>query len=120
MAAVRISLPSEMADALVDDAVAIRPFTLRGNAGDVWQLLVNGVNTGASTVTLIVATNTLRKLAQRIWERLGDDDSKEEIIVSLTLPGEEHPKALKIQRDDAAAQDKILDFLAGTLPDDVA
>lgn len=116
MAAVRISMAADLADGLVADGIAVRPFPTRGApGGDLLGMVIDGVNTGAAVVTLVTAEETLRKLAGRVWARLrhGQEDL---VTMAITVPGEVKPRQLKIHRDDAAATDKILDFLIEALP----
>jgi hypothetical protein len=116
MAAVRISMPVDLADALVDDRVARRPFTTRGpGADELIRMVIDDVNTGASVVTLVMATDAVGKFAGRLWARLRR--SQEDVVtVTVTAPGLPEPRELKVRRDDDAGEDKILDFLIEVLP----
>jgi hypothetical protein len=116
MAAVRISVPADLADTLVGDRIAVRPFTTRGTgAGEVIQMVIDDVNTGASVVTLLMAADAVRKFAERLWARLRQ--SKEDVVtVSVMAPGMAAPRELKVRRDDATGTDKVLDFLIEVLP----
>jgi hypothetical protein len=116
MAAVRISMPADLADTLVDDRIARRPFTTRGPGTDVLiRMVIDDVNTGASVVTLVVAADAVRKFAGRLWARLRQ--SQEDIVtVTVTAPDMPEPRELRVRRDDRAGEDKILDFLIEVLP----
>jgi hypothetical protein len=116
MAAVRISMAADLADALVADGIAVRPFLTRGApGGDLVSMVIDGVNTGAAIVTLLTAEETLRKVAGRVWARLRHRQ-EDVVTLTITVPGEAKPHQLKIHRDDTAATDKILDFLVEALP----
>jgi hypothetical protein len=70
----RISVPDELAETLVVEGVAVRPLLTRGGAvSEVIHFLVDGVNTGASVVTVGVATGGLYKLSQRLARFLHRD-----------------------------------------------
>jgi hypothetical protein len=111
---VRLSLPADVADALVADEIAFRPIVTRGpGTGQVVQLIVDGVNTGAAVVTLAVAASSLRKLAERLWEKFRHAD--ENIIMTIILPGAPAPRILKIKPGETDSQDRILDFIINAL-----
>jgi hypothetical protein len=116
MAAVRISMPADLADTLVDDRIARRPFTTRGPGTDeLIRMVIDDVNTGASVVTLVVAADAVRKIAGRLWARLRQ--SQEDVVtVTVTAPDMPEPRELRVRRDDQAGEDKILDFLIEVLP----
>jgi hypothetical protein len=116
MTAVRILMPADLADTLVDDQIAVRPFTTRGTgAGELIRVVIDDVNTGASVVTLFMAADALGKFAERLWARLRR--GKEDVVtVTVLLPGTATPRELKIRRDDDAGTDKVLDFLIEVLP----
>lgn len=115
MSAVRISMPADLADVLVDDRIAVRPFGTRGPADELIHMAIDGVNTGASVVTVVVAADAMRKFAGRIWQRLRR--GREEIVtITVMLPGTDAPRELKVRADDADGADKVLDFLIDVLP----
>jgi hypothetical protein len=115
MSAVRISMPADLADALVDDRVAVRPFATRGTADELFHLVIDDVNTGASVVTVIMAAAAVRKFAGRTWERLRKSGT-EIVTITVTAPGTDEPRELKIRADDADGEDKVLDFMIAVLP----
>ena len=107
---ITISLPSDVAKDLIADGVATRPFIARGpGAGEIARLIVDDVNTGAAVVTLAVAVNSCRKLAERLWARVRQAD--EVIAITIDVPGMPKPRVLRVRRDDAGGVDKVLDFV---------
>jgi hypothetical protein len=63
VAVLRISLPDELAIALIDDGIAIRPYRTRAGTPDAITLMIDGVNTAASLVTLAATAAACRRLA---------------------------------------------------------
>jgi hypothetical protein len=111
----RVLLPGDLADALVDDGIAVRPYETRGVAEDVIRVAIDDVNTASSVVTVVVAADAVRKFAARLWGRLrksGDDI----VTVTVSVPGVAGPFELKVRRDDTEGQDKVLDFLIKVFP----
>lgn len=109
-------MPVDLADALVDDGIARRPFVTRGpGADELIRMVIDDVNTGASVVTLVIAADALRKFAGRLWARLRRSEV-DVVTVTVKAPGMLEPRELKVQRDDDAGEDKILDFLIEVLP----
>jgi hypothetical protein len=112
---VTISMPSDVAKGLIADGVAARPFIARGpGAGEIARLIVDDVNTGAAVVTLTVAGNSCRKLAERLWARIRQADDV--IAITIDLPGRAEPRVLRVRRDEADGVDKILDFVIDVFP----
>lgn len=112
--AIRVELPEDIASALIDDGVAVIPYRTRGpGAGQVLGFVVNGVNTGASVVTLLITADALKKLAARLWARARGHDQPW-CTISITTPDGE--RRIGISRNDASAEDKILDFVIATVP----
>ena len=111
----RVLLPEDLADALVDDRVAVRPYETRGVTDELIRVAIDDVNTAASVVTVVVAADAVRKFAARLWARLrkSEDDL---VTVTVSVPGAAAPYELKVRRDDAAGQDKVLDFLIKVFP----
>lgn len=111
----RVLLPADLADALVDDRVAVRPYETRGVADELIWVAIDDVNTGASVVTVVVAADAVRKFAARLWARLrkSEDDL---VTVTVSVPGAAAPYELRVRRDDVAGQDKVLDFLIRVFP----
>lgn len=114
MALVRMSMPADLADSLINQQVAVRPPKTRGPADDLVQMVIDGVNTGASVVTVVMAAAAMRKFAERLWERMRRSE-KDVVTVTITV-GTNAPRELKVQTDDAAGTDKVLDFLIDALP----
>lgn len=111
----RVLLPADLAEALVDDGIAVRPYETRGLADDLIRVAIDDVNTASSVVTVVVAAAAVRKFAARLWGRLrkGGDDI---VTVTVSVPGAAEPFELKVRRDDAEGQDKVLDFLIKVFP----
>lgn len=111
----RVLLPTDLADALVDDRVAVRPYETRGVADELIRVAIDDVNTASSVVTVVVAAVAVRKFAARLWGRLrgGGDDI---VTVTVSVPGTAEPFELKVRRDDTEGQDKVLDFLIKVFP----
>jgi hypothetical protein len=100
---------------LILDGVATRPFIARGpGAGEIARLIVDDINAGAAVVTLTVAANSCRKLAERLWARIRQADDV--IAITIDLPGRAEPRVLRVRRDDADGVDKILDFVIDVFP----
>jgi hypothetical protein len=115
---VRISLPEEIAIALIDDGTAVRPYRTRGaSPHDVITLLIDGVNTAASIVTLAATAAACRRLASRIATRMhhGKDSP---MTVTITGPNWPKPRHLEVSSSGSAAEDEILDFLIAALSAD--
>ncbi len=107
---ITISMPSDVAKGLIADGVASRPFIARGpGAGEIARLIVDDINTGAAVVTLTVAANSCRKLAERLWARIRQADDV--IVITIDLPGSAKPRVLRVRRDEADGAEKILDFV---------
>jgi len=111
----RVLLPADLADALIDDGVAVRPYETRGVADELIRVAIDDVNTAANVVTVVVAVGAMRKLAARLWARLrkSQDDL---VTVTVSVPGAAAPYELKVRRGDEAGQDKVLDFLIRVFP----
>lgn len=111
----RALLPADLAEALVSDRVAVRPYETRSAGDELIRLAVSDVDTAASVVTVVVAADAVRKFAVRLWARLRR--SKDEVVtVTISVPGMAEPYELKVRRDDPAGQDKVLDFLIRVFP----
>jgi hypothetical protein len=111
----RVLLPADVAQGLVDDRAAVRPYEIRGIGDELIRVAVDDVNAAASVVTVFVAAGAVRKFAARLWARLrkGED---EVVTVTISVPGAAEPYELKVRRDDEAGQDKVLDFLIKLFP----
>lgn len=112
---VRVLLPADVAQGLVDDHAAVRPYEIRGIGDELIRVAVDDVNAAASVVTVFMAAAAVRKFAARLWARLrkGDDEL---VTVTISVPGAAEPYELKVRRDDEAGQDKVLDFLIKAFP----
>jgi hypothetical protein len=111
----RFLLPADVAQGLVDDKAAVRPYEIRGIGDELIRVAVDDVNAAASVVTVLMAADAVRKFAARLWARLrkGEDDL---VTVTISVPGAAEPYELKVRRDDEAGQDKVLDFLIKVFP----
>jgi hypothetical protein len=66
---IRVSLPTPIADALVESGDAVRPFTTRGpGAIEILNFAIEGINTGAAIVTLVGGVELYRKIARQLRE----------------------------------------------------
>jgi hypothetical protein len=61
-----LNVPAEVAESLTADGSAVRTLSTRGPSGDVIHILVNGVNTGASLITVGAAAGALYKVSTRL------------------------------------------------------
>jgi hypothetical protein len=84
--AVRVMLPEDVADELVDEGIAVPAFATRGElTGEVLRIVIDSVNTGASLVTIVTAPSVVMGLAKRVRQRL--DRNKRNVRISVTGPG---------------------------------
>jgi hypothetical protein len=69
VSAIRIRVPSPLADTLVADGDAVRPYTTRGPAvSEVLTFAIDGVNTAAAVITLAANVEIYRRFARRLRE----------------------------------------------------
>ena len=116
MAAVRISMPTDLAETMTGEGIARRSFQTRGAGTDaLFSLVIDGVNTGAAVVTLVMARETLVKFADRLWAWFR---RSEEDVLTVTIAAPGLREQVKVHRDDRAAVDKILDLLIAALHPD--
>jgi hypothetical protein len=67
--ALRISVPDDLAAALVAEGHAVRPYATRGaGPGDVVHVVIEGVNAAAAVVTIAGSLGALRVFARRLRE----------------------------------------------------
>jgi hypothetical protein len=111
----RILLPVDVAQGLVDDQAGVRPYEIRGIGDELLRIAVDDVNAAASVVTVFMAAGAVRKLAARLWARMRKGEG-ELVTITVSVPGVPEPYELKVRRDDEGGQDKILDFLIRTFP----
>jgi hypothetical protein len=112
--AIRISLPADIAQDLVDEQVAIRPMTTRGpGVGDLVSIAVNTVNTAAAVVTIVTAAAALRRLAAAIVKRR--HPSEPETITVAISGGQVTPRM--IDRRSPTAETDVFMLLVATLGD---
>lgn len=87
MVALRVSLPSGMAEELVDDGLAVEALTTRGvGVGEVVHILVEGVTTGASLATVSLASAGLYRVAKRLVAHIRQNYDSSPVTVTVRGP----------------------------------
>jgi hypothetical protein len=110
---VRVSLPVDVADALVDDGLAVRPLGTRGGPlSEAITIGVEAVNTGSALVTIGVTVTACRRIARALLHRRDEADPDE---LTLDVVSNGAKKTLRINRTAPDAADKALDFLITAL-----
>jgi hypothetical protein len=112
---IRIALPRDLAILLIEDGVAVRPPRSRDPVVvDALRLVLDGVNTAASVVTVAVSAEACRRFASRLWARRHRGGG---LLLTLEIkaPGWPEPRRLELMKDDHSGEDKILDFVAAAL-----
>ncbi len=113
--AIRISLPADIAQDLVDEQVVIRPITTRGPGfGDLVSIAVNTVNTAAAVVTIVTAAAALRRLATAIVKRRHPSEP-ETITVEITSGDQVTPRM--VDRRSPTAETDVYMLLVATFGD---
>jgi hypothetical protein len=113
----RVSLPGSVADVLIEDGLAVTPYRTRGpSTTQALEFVVNGINTGASVVTLVITANALKKLAARLWALARRADRP---LCTISITTSDGTRQIDIAKGDTSAEDKILDFVIAALPSDV-
>jgi hypothetical protein len=117
--AVRVELPTDLAETLLADEDAVPPFFDTRNAGaaDIVTILLDGVNTGAEVVTLIVTVNACRKIAKRYWRKIRESGQRQVTIQIIRKDGTDREE-IKVGVDDVGAEDRLLEFLVQSLERD--
>jgi hypothetical protein len=107
--AVRVSLPADVAQVLLDEHVAVRPVVTRGGGlGEVISLVVEGVNTGANVVTLVTASAAMVRLARALRERLGRvDEGDRSVRVRISGPRGEYSLVVDEATPPEAAGERL-------------
>jgi hypothetical protein len=109
----RITVPTQIAEELVADGVAVRPFGTRGGGlGDSINIAVEAINTGSALVSIGLATMTCKRLAAATLRRRRDTDPSE-LTISITVDGE--TQSLRLDRTAPDAEDKAFDFFVAAL-----
>jgi hypothetical protein len=109
----RIVLPTELADQLVSDGIAVRPMGTRGALlSEPVSLAIEAVNTGSAMISIAVGLATCKRLAEIILERRRPSEP-DQLTIDITVAGES--RSLSLDRHAADAQDEILDFLVDAL-----
>jgi hypothetical protein len=109
----RIVLPSEIADELVSDGVAVRPLGTRGGLlSEPVTLAIEAVNTGSALVSIAVGIATCKRLATAVLRRREPADP-DQLTISITVNGES--RSLDVDRTAPDAEDKALDFFVTAL-----
>ena len=110
MGSFRLSAPAEVAEELVSDGVAIMPDDPRG-IGDVTRILIDGVNTAASVVTVSGAAVYIRRASHRLAQHLRSRQAEKPIDIVIQGPNGE--RTLRI--DPATTLDEAAEALTAAL-----
>ena len=106
-------MPSEIADELVGEAIAVRPLGTRGSGfSESVNIAIDAINTGSALVSIAVATAACKRLAEAslLRRREGDPD---ELTISITVGGES--QSLSLDRTAPGAVDEAFDFFVTAL-----
>jgi len=118
--AYRIEVPSELAEELVADGTAVRPLSTRGGGlGEIVRLIVDGVNTGASVVTVAAASAATYRVSQRLAAHLGRQRKGQTITVVLRGPGGERTVTILPEATDEKVAEELqaaLSSVGASLP----
>lgn len=109
---VRISLPTEIADELVVEKLALRPILTRGSVAEAAKFVVEGINTGSAVVSIALASAALQRMVSSILKKRGSTDPGE-VTISITMAGE--TSSIIVDRNSPTAHDETLDFLVSKL-----
>ena len=107
----RILLPSDLASEAVDEGIGERDVRVRG-VSEIVRLIVEGVNTGASVVTVLVAVHSINKLVASILFRCKGEQVR---LSSSDRLGRE-TASIVVQANDPRAADRISEFLFEHMP----
>jgi hypothetical protein len=111
--AVRVSLPSEIAEELVAEGIAVRPFETRdASLGHVIGIVVEAVNTGSAVVAIVVAGNTCRRIARGVLRQRLPEESNE---VTMTITSARRSHSVTVDPRSPEAEDTLLTFLISAL-----
>jgi hypothetical protein len=109
----RISVPTEIAEELIDAKVAVRPITTRGGStAGVFSMTVDCINTGSAVVSIAVAVATCKRLAAAAIKRRHPADPNI-VTFQVTMAGKS--ESLTVDRTSPTAQDRTLDFFVRAL-----
>lgn len=109
----RLVLPEDVAEDLVSDRTAVRPIRLRGGGfAEAVTIAIDAVNTGSAVVSVTVAANTFRRLAQAFVRRRRPADPAR---VTLTITVGDRTQALEVDLTAPQAQEQLFDFFAAQL-----
>lgn len=109
----RMLLPADLAEELIQDGCAVRPFVARGGAiAEPVSVAIEAINTGAALVSISLAVMTCRRLAAAALRRRGPGDP-DELTITITVDGE--TKSLRLDRTAPNAEDEAFEFFAGAL-----
>jgi hypothetical protein len=110
---VRIAVPTEIAEELVADGIAVRAFGVRGGAlGETITIAVETINTGSALISIGVAAMACKRLAAATIRRRRDNDPNE-LTISITVAGE--VQSLHLDRTAPDAEDVAFDFFVAAL-----
>ena len=104
----RILVPSEIADELVGDGIAVRPLGTRGaGVSEAFSIAVDTINTGSAVVSIAIAIPACRRLAKAVLRRRSEAEP-DQLTISITVDGER--RSLSLDRTAPGAVDEAFDF----------
>jgi hypothetical protein len=110
----RVELPADLAEEVLDSGDAVEPFKHRsGGVAHAMQLVLDGVNTGADVVTLIVTAASCTRLAQALLRRRRNGGRPDRL--DLRIVDGEVVQTLEINFDDPDAEARAAEFLLRAL-----
>lgn len=115
--AVRITLPADLADEVVQAGEGVRSFTTRGPMVDAVHLVLNAASTADSAVTVAIAAAAMPKVARRVAEKVRRADPTSTGRVVVGLGAEQRTIELPTDLSLDAATDRIKAALFGDAGD---
>jgi len=105
-----MAFPESLARDLIDGGVAAPARSPRGLAGDLFRLAVDGIETGASIVTVVTAPEILRQVVTRARRMLTTGDAGP---IRITIEGPSGRRTLELDREasDHSAADQLAAFV---------
>lgn len=110
----RLIVPAEVADDLVSDGTAVRPISTRGGGFvEAVAITVDAINTGAAAVSVAVAVNTCRRLAQAFVRHRRQENRSGQVTLTVTTGG--RTESLTVDLTEPQAEERLFDFFAAQL-----
>lgn len=111
----RLVVPDDVAEDLVSDRTAVRPIGTRGGGVvEAVTIAVDVVNTGSALVSVVVAVNTCRRLAQAFLRRLRRE-AVSETRATLTVTVGDRTESRTVDLTKPHAEEQLFDFFAAQL-----